>query len=746
MEKLKAVDSKKYIALFIILSMCYSMITFIVLQDRIKSQYNLLHQETTKIAKGYSNNLSNAANAKEIISELLEEKLYIASESIATKLNTLESSQLDALADEYRVDDIHIYNPQGVIVKTNVKEYIGWKAFEGHPVYNFMTGNSNSLIEEIRPDTESGVYFKYGYYKLDNGSFVQIGIRAEKIHEFLNDFEIQNLIRTLKEINSLEKVLFIDNELRIVNSTDYNLTGVKITNPRIKEIIEKNQESGFIAQNKNYEYYQFYQPINFDGVKIGTLAIYYDTESIRQSSRLIIMNGLVIYLIVLCILGYIVSSFYSKSKRYFDIGFYDKLSNLPNKHYFEEYIKPLLAKSDIQNQALIFINIKNFSAVNISYGYAFGDEVIKKIALNLKNINTVKTTLFRMESDRFLLFVENYTDENEILSLIAQINNVFSTSLDLSNSDYSLTVELGIVKLDEEDLELDRIMKNGAIALKNVKRDTFVNYVFFNKDMEEALIRQNKIERELRKALAEPLQEIIYVEFQPQVDIISGKILGFEALARMKSEDLGHVSPMEFIPIAEEKLLIVELGNFVLKKSCEFIKTLNQHNIFNQWVAINISAAQILRSDFVKTILGIIEECDCDKSQIELEITESLLIDNFELVNNQLDRLRRFGIKISLDDFGTGYSSFSMLEETNIDKLKIDRSFINRITEDNSETSIAEDIISMAHKLGLTVIAEGVESQNQKNYLSEHECDIAQGYYYSKPVSLEKAINMATNN
>jgi diguanylate cyclase (GGDEF)-like protein len=329
------------------------MITFIVLQDRIKSQYNLLHQETTKIAKGYSNNLSNAANAKEIISELLDEKLYIASESIATKLNNLESSQLDALADEYRVDDIHIYNPQGVI--------------------------------------------------------------------------------------------------------------------------EKNEESGFIAQNKNDEYYQFYQPINFDGVKIGTLAIYYDTESIRQSSRLIIMNGLVIYLIVLCILGYIVSSFYSKSKRYFDIGFYDKLSNLPNKHYFEEYIKPFLAKSDVQNQALIFINIKNFSAVNISYGYAFGDEVIKKIALNLKNINTVKTTLFRMESDRFLLFVENYTDENEILSLIAQINNVFSTSLDLSNSDYSLTVELGIVKLDEEDLELDRIMKNGAIALKNVKRDTLVN-------------------------------------------------------------------------------------------------------------------------------------------------------------------------------------------------------------------------------------------------------------------------------
>ncbi len=264
--------------------------------------------------------------------------------------------------------------------------------------------------------------------------------------------------------------------------------------------------------------------------------------------------------------------------------------------------------------------------------------------------------------------------------------------------------------------------------------------IFYNSKMEEESIRANKIEELLEDILEGMDRDCFYLDYQPKLDVRTNKIVGFEALARLNHKELGYISPVEFIGLAEERMLIYDLGLKVFERTCVFLKELEDRAYEDLSVSINVSGIQMLRDEFVEDIKRAAACIDVDLSKLEFEITESILISNFELINEKLKEIKKLGIKVSIDDFGTGFSSFARLKSLNVDILKIDKYFIDGILEEDEESLISGDIISMGHRMGMKVVAEGVEEERQKDYLKKHGCDIIQGYLISKPLRKEKAL------
>ncbi|MSU03491.1 putative bifunctional diguanylate cyclase/phosphodiesterase [Tissierella pigra] len=306
----------------------------------------------------------------------------------------------------------------------------------------------------------------------------------------------------------------------------------------------------------------------------------------------------------------------------------------------------------------------------------------------------------------------------------------------------TITVKIGIVEIDESYSRIDDIIKDAEIALNNISEKENKKYCFFDETMREDLILNETIEKELRKVIYDNNSEEFYLEYQPQINLKTDYIVGFEALARWKNKELGIISPIKFIDVAEKQQLIVPLGRLILIKACNFIKTLENEGHKGIKVAVNISLIQLLQYDFITDVIEIIEKARIRPENLELEITETVLADNYEIINEKLSKLRKEGISISLDDFGTGHSSLARLKKINIDTIKIDKLFIDNLLNKDQEKVLTSSIISLVHKIGLMVIAEGVETEAQKQYLIKNNCDIMQGYLFSKPVSMENAIKL----
>jgi EAL domain-containing protein (putative c-di-GMP-specific phosphodiesterase class I) len=283
-------------------------------------------------------------------------------------------------------------------------------------------------------------------------------------------------------------------------------------------------------------------------------------------------------------------------------------------------------------------------------------------------------------------------------------------------------------------------MRNAAIAVDQVLPSHSEGSCFFDLSMERRLLREEQIERDLRACIQDQAVADVFLVFQPIIEVKTERIVGFEALARMKSLELGVVSPLEFIAVAEKTQLIVPLGRRITRQACQFLARLNQNGHSDLKVSINISAVQLLRDDFVSDLLLIIAETGVQAARIWIEITESIFADNYGIINDKLQILSEHGIQVAIDDFGTGYSSLARERELNVSCLKIDKYFIDKLSELEPEQALTGDIISMAHRLGHIVIAEGVELECQKAYLIEHACDLMQGYLFSRPLPADEAI------
>ncbi|MGM0379588.1 MAG: EAL domain-containing protein [Bacillota bacterium] len=310
-----------------------------------------------------------------------------------------------------------------------------------------------------------------------------------------------------------------------------------------------------------------------------------------------------------------------------------------------------------------------------------------------------------------------------------------------------LKFKIAVIDLRDSTLDLSDILKKSNIILKSLFNNKHKNYGFYDKVAEEKLKRHENIQNELRNIIENKnVNKKLYLNYQPFINTKNNEVVGFEALARFNSENYGRVSPAEFINIAEKQGLIIQLTKIILKEAFNFIIKLNENGYENLKVAVNISSIHLLSEDFEKEIERLSPNRKYILNNLDLEITESVFLDDFDLINNKLKKLQEKGIKISLDNFGTGYSSFSRFTELNIDYLKIDKCFIDKILDEKKGALIIKKIIFMAHSLGIKVIAEGVEEKKQEKHLKKYDCDILQGYFYSKPINEEKVFRYLEKN
>lgn len=431
---------------------------------------------------------------------------------------------------------------------------------------------------------------------------------------------------------------------------------------------------------------------------------------------------------------------------------HDAVTGLPNRNLLQDRLQHgiNLAERTAQKLAVIFIDLDKFKDVNDSLGHQAGDQLLITMSERFMHCVRDSDTVARIGGDEFVVLLTNPHDENAVHHTLSRILQVISQPCSLGNWDFTVTCSIGISMYPEHGTSSETLMKNADAAMYKAKHAGKNNYQFFNHSLNANIVERLEMERGIGLALA---NDEFTLHYQPKVSLKTGKITGMEALIRWQSAKGGAVPPAKFIPIAEGTHLIEEIGTWVLKHASNHIFELNRTLKTNLPVAINVAARQFQQIGFVDSIENLLITTGIPPHLLQIEITESSLMKDTAALIKLLEELKQLGIKIAIDDFGTGYSSMAYLKNFPIDYLKIDRAFITHLEDGSKEQAILRAIISLGHNLGLKVIAEGVETQAQFDFLNAINCDEIQGYYFSKPLPLNElrdfiqspAITMGSN-
>ncbi|NLB48748.1 MAG: EAL domain-containing protein, partial [Erysipelotrichia bacterium] len=420
---------------------------------------------------------------------------------------------------------------------------------------------------------------------------------------------------------------------------------------------------------------------------------------------------------------------------------YDEETGLQNVATLFNRLRKDAKKDTKQKRGLISINLSTFQRLSMVFGFMYTAELFKKIARRLALHSTKKCTLYRTYENRLVFYVKDYEDTQNLVDFALKIKDELCELLKVER----VGAGLGILEIDnDEELDIELMSKRVLMASSRVINldKTEVGVCFFDETLEARVQREETVKKILTEVVEQRGSKRFRMVFQPILDLRTNTIHAFEALARLKDETLGHISPLEFVPVAEEMKLIVPLGWTIFRLSFNFLKKLEQLGYDKINIAINVSAVQLFANDFVPQLFKLIKEMNVNATKVTLELTESVFSSDLNMINNILIQLQAHGFKISIDDFGTGYSSLSRERDLNVDSLKIDKSFISKLMLLSDEEAITSDIITMAHKLDHVVVAEGVENERQKEYLIANNCDFIQGYLISRPLEEEDAIKL----
>lgn len=416
------------------------------------------------------------------------------------------------------------------------------------------------------------------------------------------------------------------------------------------------------------------------------------------------------------------------------MAYYDILTKLPNRTLFIERLEKELKQCYYSDNmgAVLFIDLDNFKNTNDTLGHDYGDMLLQLIADKFEKVKSNSDTICRFGGDEFIVLQPNIKSEDDVVKLATDILEIFHEVFIINEKQIFITGSIGIALYPRDGTNTNSVLKNADTAMYKAKESGKNRYSFFNEEMYRGLKRRTMIERILRNALE---NNELQIHYQPQFDIKSNKITGFEALMRLNSKELGPIPPNEFIPIAEESGLIIEIGEWCLRRVCLKNKEWKDKGYDYGCIAVNISSVQLQQVDFLHMVKRSIKDAELKPEFLEIELTETILMKSLENNVNILNELRSMGVKIALDDFGTGYSSLNYLRKIPITTLKIDKSFIDGLTRSLKEEAIADGIIQIAHKMDLDVVAEGVEFNHQLKILQDKQCDKIQGYLFSKPLA-----------
>ncbi|MBZ9612079.1 bifunctional diguanylate cyclase/phosphodiesterase [Rheinheimera maricola] len=432
-------------------------------------------------------------------------------------------------------------------------------------------------------------------------------------------------------------------------------------------------------------------------------------------------------------------SFIKQSQKKMEqLAYYDVLTGLANRSYFRDQLRKAIAMSHrgYYNFALLYFDLDEFKRINDTLGHDAGDELLKEVAKRLISRLREEDTIARLGGDEFAVILSGIADRGQASAIATNLQQAFAAPVKLGHQEVSISASIGITVAPEDASEEELLLKHADLAMYEAKARGKNTFHFFSADLNEAANERLLIENQLREAIREH-QFLLY--YQPKIDIRDNSIIGYETLLRWLRPDNTLVPPLRFIPVAESTGLIVQIGEWIIWEACRFLS--RQHSRgHNVSLSINLSVRQFRDDNLPEIVDRIMKRTGANPANIIFEITESMLMGDTDAAINQLNQLKRLGVSLSIDDFGTGYSSLSYLKRFPVDELKIDRSFVKDIPDDSNDMDIVAAIIAMAQKMNLRVVAEGVETVEQVEFLRKNACYYVQGYYFSMPLA-EQELN-----
>lgn len=427
------------------------------------------------------------------------------------------------------------------------------------------------------------------------------------------------------------------------------------------------------------------------------------------------------------------------------LAYHDGLTGLYNRVAFMKYAYEIFHDASVgaSKHAIFFIDLDNFKNINDTLGHDYGDLLLKDVSDRMLSCVTSDDILARNGGDEFLILKNRFDTVDDLENFASQLVNVVHHPFILNDETAVVSMSVGIAVFPNNGLTVSELIKNADIAMYNAKNSGKNSYRFFDSYMEDDVNRKNDLADILSHVID---KNEIYLQYQPQVNVESGQVTGYEALMRIESELVGFISPAEFIPIAEETGIINILGEWALIEACNFNQVLIKSGFGPLRVSVNVSTTQLKDDHLIDIIKSIPEKTGMDLKHLEIEITESVLMNSFEHNLKLINQMKELGCSIALDDFGTGYSSFNYLTQIPIDTLKIDKSFIDGICSNEKDRCIADSIIDLAHKMDISVVAEGVEDNEQLQILQNQFCDTLQGYLFSKPLNSTDFIELLSKH
>lgn len=417
------------------------------------------------------------------------------------------------------------------------------------------------------------------------------------------------------------------------------------------------------------------------------------------------------------------------------LAYYDALTGLPNRNFLDNYLKEALVRSKDGKHilAVMFLDLDRFKIINDTFGHSFGDFLLQQVSVRLRKCLREDDMVSRYGGDEYIIVVE-HRDMQNICKLADQIIDTLAAPFTIYGRQLFISPSIGISMYPRDGEDVETLIKNADAAMYLAKESGRNNYQFYTSSLHVMNNRKFELEKGIRNALQ---NNEFTLHYQPQVDLKTNVIIGLEALIRWEHPQYGFISPTEFIPVAEETGLIVSIGKWVLETACKQSKQWEEKGLSLVNLAVNVSAVQFRDKHFVETEEQVLQDTKFESCCLELEITESVM-QHVEEATSIMEALKELGVRLSIDDFGTGYSSLSYLRYFSIDKLKIDKSFVDEINQHSSGETIVKTIVDLGNSLGFEVIAEGIENEGQVSFLVQNNCYLGQGYFFYKPLPAEE--------
>ncbi|WP_419954264.1 EAL and GGDEF domain-containing protein [Neobacillus niacini] len=587
--------------------------------------------------------------------------------------------------------------------------------------------NVTSQYRIIRPDGEVRWIQDSGIPTFDSkGDLVDF---SSVLFDITDRKESEGLYQSLVEMSPDIIAVVYDGKIEYINEAGFKLIGAEsqeqvigqsaknFVSSQITDLIKTKVFSTAKVENERYNFE--FQVRRIDGVNID----------VEMAARSILYEGRFAVQVV----GRDITQRKKSEQTIKFMAYYDTLTGLPNRNQFKNHLNDVLRQQENKMHAVLFLDLDRFKIINDTKGHSVGDRVLQRVAGRLQEAVQNEGLVSRQGGDEFIIVLED-VNKDTTSRVANRILNEFSYPIEVGNDEFYVTPSIGVSLYPSDGSDEETLIKNADTAMYQAKERGKNNYQFYSIFSGGISTWKMKLENWLRRAM-EQNQLMLY--YQPQFDLVTGKIVGVEALIRWNHPEYGYIAPSEFIPLAEETGLIVPLGKWILREACEQRKAWKDAGFSDFPIAVNVSVRQFQDEQFIQYISDMLKEVGLESNDLELEITESLMqnLENSTIILNQLKSL---GVLLSVDDFGTGYSSLSYLKHLPIDKIKIDKSFVDDIINHSNQGMMVKTIIDMGVNLKFTVIAEGIETEEQVKFLTRNACQIGQGYYYSKPLSAEK--------